>query len=283
MPRHFRDNDTLQREWSVLRHDPVLSLSSLDATFTSHAFARHWHDYYVIGLVEDGMQRFWCRRDTFITPRGGLILLNPGEAHTGEVAQDAAGFRYRALYPTLAHFAPLMAELGRPGQPPSFPAVRIDDAELATMVRQLHTALAEPAPPIEHETHYLALLATLTTRFGAERLQLPRAGPEPPVVAQAQAYLHAHATESVSLAALAQAVGMSPFHLVRVFRRTIGVPPHVYLESVRVRRAQELMACGTPLAEVAYAVGYSSQSHFTTRFRRIIGVTPGRYRADIRA
>ncbi|NJM07352.1 helix-turn-helix domain-containing protein, partial [Candidatus Gracilibacteria bacterium] len=48
---------------------------------------------------------------------------------------------------------------------------------------------------------------------------------------------------------------------------------------LRIRHAQQLIAAGLPLAEVAYAVGYSSQSHFTTRFRRIIGVTPGRYRA----
>jgi AraC-like DNA-binding protein len=273
-----------QREWSVLRHDSTLGLDALDAAFTTHAFARHWHDYYVIGLVEEGTQRFWCRRDTFFTPRGGLILLNPGEAHTGEAAQDAAGFRYRALYPTPAHLAPLMAELGRPGELPSFPAVRIDDAELAATVRQFHTALVEPArSALERETRYLALLAALVTRYGAERLHLPQAGNEPQVVAQAQAYLHAHAVEPVSLAALARAVGMSPFHLVRVFHRAVGVPPHVYLESVRVRHAQELIASGTPLAEVAYAVGYSSQSHFTTRFRRIIGVTPGRYRADIRA
>lgn len=134
------------REWSVLRHDSTLGLDALDAAFTTHAFARHWHDYYVVGLVEDGAQRFWCRRDTFFTPRGGLILLNPGEAHTGEAAQDVAGFRYRALYPTIAHLAPLMAELGRPDELPSFPAVRIDDAELAATVQQLHATLAEPAP-----------------------------------------------------------------------------------------------------------------------------------------
>lgn len=270
-----------QREWSQLHHDPALRLDALHAVFTTHAFARHWHDYYVVGLVEDGAQTFWCRRDTYLTPRGGLILLNPGEAHTGEAAAAAGGFTYRALYPTAAHLAPLMAELGRPGELPGFPAVRVDDAELAAQLRALHAELGSEAPPIARETRWLSVLAALITRYGAERLALPAAGREPRAVAVAQAYLEAHAAEPVALADLAAAVGLSPFHLVRVFRRAVGVPPHAYLESVRIRRAQQLLAAGLPLAEVAYAVGYSSQSHFTTRFRRVIGVTPGRYRAAL--
>lgn len=267
-----------RHEWSQHRRDPALDLEALHAVFTTHAFARHWHDYYVVGLVEEGAQRFWCRRDTHLTPRGGLILLNPGEAHTGEAAAGAAGFTYKALYPTAAHLAPLMDELGRPGELPSFPAVRVDDAELAAAIRRLHDALGGDGPPIARETQWLSVLAALVTRHGQARLALPRAGGEPRAVAQARAFLEANLAEPVTLGELAGAVGLSPFHLVRVFRRAVGVPPHVYLESARIRRAQQLIAAGAPLAEVAYAVGYSSQSHFTTRFRRVIGVTPGRYR-----
>lgn len=268
-----------QREWSTLRHDPALQLDALHAVFTTHAFARHWHDYYVVGLVEAGTQTFWCRRGNYATPRGGLILLNPGEAHTGEAADGAESFTYRALYPTPSHLAPLMAELGRPDALPSFPSVRVDDPALADAFRQLHRELDADSPPIARETRWLSVLATLITRYGAERLEPPSVGSEPRAVAQAQAYLHAHAAEPVSLATLAAEVSLSPFHLLRVFRRSIGVPPHTYLESVRIRQAQQLIAAGVPLAEVAYAVGYSSQSHFTTRFRRLLGVTPGRYRA----
>jgi AraC-like DNA-binding protein len=270
-----------QREWSVLQHDPDLRLDALRAVFTTHSFARHWHDYYVIGLVVEGAQTFWWRRATHLTPRGGLILLNPGEAHTGEAAAGAAGFTYRALYPTAAHLAPLMAELGRPGELPGFPSARVDDAALAGEIWRLHTELGGASPPIARETRWLRLLATLITRYGAERLALPAAGREPRAVARAQAYLDAHYAAPIALADVAAHVGLSPFHLVRVFHRAVGMPPHSYLESVRVRQAQGQIAAGVPLAEVAYAVGYSSQSHFTTRFRRIIGVTPGRYRASL--
>lgn len=266
-----------QQQWSALRHDDDLRLDALHAHFTTHAFARHWHEYYVIGLVEDGAQSFWCRRATYTTPRGGLILLNPGEPHTGQ-AMIEDGFTYRALYPTNAHVAQAMAELGRPGELPLFPLARIDDAPLAADVRALHAMLASAVSLLERETRWLTLLMALIMRYGAERLRLPWAGAEPRAVAMTRDYMETHYDQRITLAHLAQHAGLSPFHLVRVFRRATGMPPHMFLESVRIRHAQHLLARDMPPAEVACATGFSSQSHFTSRFRRIIGVTPARYR-----
>ncbi|HJZ47230.1 MAG TPA: AraC family transcriptional regulator [Roseiflexaceae bacterium] len=266
-----------RRQWSSLRHDTDLQLDALHASFTTYAFARHWHDYYVIGLVEDGAQSFWCRRATYTTPRGGLIVLNPGESHTGQAA-DERGFGYRALYPTSAHMAQVMAEFGRSEQLPQFPAVRIDAADLASSVRAFHAILDSAAPTIERQTHWLTLLTTLVLRYAADPLRLPVARSEPRAVAQIRAFLEAHYAERITLPTLAAEAGLSPFHLVRVFRRATGVPPHAYLESVRIKQAQQLLMQGLAPAQVAYDAGFSSQSHFTSRFQRIIGITPGRYR-----
>jgi AraC-like DNA-binding protein len=232
----------------------------------------------VIGLVEAGAQSFWCRNATYTTPPGGLILLNPGDPHTGEAA-ISSGFAYRALYPTLDHMAQAMAEFGRPNELPRFPAYRIDDPGLAEAVRALQHAIGGDHAPIERESRWLALLTTLIRRYGANRLDLPATGDEPRAVAGVRAYIEAHFAERLTLGVLAREVALSPFHLVRVFGRATGMPPHVYLESVRIRQAQQQLATGQPPADVAYATGFSSQSHFTSRFRQIIGVTPGAYRA----
>jgi AraC-like DNA-binding protein len=264
-------------QWSTLRRDADLQLDALHANFTTYAFARHWHDYYVIGLVEDGAQSFWCRRNTYTTPRGGLIVLNPGEAHTGQSAGES-GFAYRALYPTVAHMAQAMAEFGRPDQLPQFSAVRIDAADLASTVREFHSILDPATPPIERQSYWLALLTTLVRRYAADPLRLPAAGSEPRAVARVRALIDARFAERITLPALAAEAGLSPFHLIRVFRRATGVPPHAYLESVRIQHAQRLLMQGHSAAQVAYDVGFSSQSHFTDRFYRIIGITPGRYR-----
>jgi AraC-like DNA-binding protein len=263
--------------WSLLRHDPELAVDALEARFTTHAFARHWHTYYVIGLVEAGAQSFHCQHANHLTPPGGLILLNPGEAHTGE-AVTRSGFAYRALYPTAEHMAQALAELGQVTQLPVFRTIRVDDPQLRDLTRQVHASITAGEPPIARETRWLTLLTALLQHYGTERRKLCRAGTEPRAVAQARDYLEEHYAEPVRLAALAAHVHLSPYHLVRVFHRATGLPPHAYLESVRIRHAQRLLATGLAPAEVAYATGWSSQSHFTARFRRIIGITPGRYR-----
>lgn len=94
---------------------------------------------------------------------------------------------------------------------------------------------------------------------------------------EARAYIAAHYGDDLSLTILARLGGLSPFYFARVFRAEVGLPPHAYLESVRIGAARRLLAHGVPPATVAQATGFADQSHFTRRFRRVIGVPPGQY------
>ncbi|MCB0124536.1 MAG: helix-turn-helix transcriptional regulator, partial [Caldilineaceae bacterium] len=127
------------------------------------------------------------------------------------------------------------------------------------------------------ESQFLWLLVQLIERYGNQQPRHLLVGREDRAIARACDYLATHFTEGVSLTELAAETNLSRYHLLRTFRNTIGMPPHAYQESLRIRHAQKLLANATPLAEVAYAVGYSSQAHFTQRFKQIIGVTPGKY------
>ncbi len=82
---------------------------------------------------------------------------------------------------------------------------------------------------------------------------------------------------------LAQHVGLSPYYFLRVFRAEVGMPPYAYLESVRIGHAQKLIEAGMPLVTAAMDAGFSSQSHMTNSFKKIIGATPGQYAGQIRA
>lgn len=91
--------------------------------------------------------------------------------------------------------------------------------------------------------------------------------------------IEASLSHGVSLDELAEEVGLSRFHLARAFKASTGVPPHRYLTLRRVERAKELLRDPEkPLVEVALETGFSSQSHFTGRFREATGLTPLRYR-----
>ena len=92
-------------------------------------------------------------------------------------------------------------------------------------------------------------------------------------------YLEAHLSEQIRLTDMAAVVGMSPYHLCRIFKQSTGVAPHQWVLRQRIRSAQTLMGDrGLSLTDISYRVGFSSQAHFTTTFRKIAGMTPGQWR-----
>lgn len=79
---------------------------------------------------------------------------------------------------------------------------------------------------------------------------------------------------------VARAVGISPYHFIRLFRRTFGCTPGRYLRERRLTRARQLLASsGVPVTEVCFAVGFESLGSFCTLFRRSHGETPAAFRA----
>jgi AraC family transcriptional regulator len=93
-------------------------------------------------------------------------------------------------------------------------------------------------------------------------------------------YIHEHLDAELSLDHLASVVRMSPYHFARLFKSSTGLPPHQYVIAQRVERAKGLLrdAERFPLADIAAEVGFSSQSHFTRHFKRLVGVTPRLFR-----
>jgi AraC-like DNA-binding protein len=96
-------------------------------------------------------------------------------------------------------------------------------------------------------------------------------------------YVEAHLNNRIELVELSAIAGLSVFHFAREFKQSAGVTPHYYLMRRRVERAKELLAStDLSLSEIAFATGFSDQSHFTRHFRQMIGMTPGQFRRSLR-
>ena len=275
--------NTRLHEWSHLHHHNQLQLNSLHAFYRVHAYPRHSHDYYVIALVDQGVQSFLCAGNRFVTPANGLILLNPAETHTGEPV-DENGFSYRAFYPTAEHMATAGYELtGSPRPAPHFSTPRADDRELAHALRALHMALTGGASDLECESRLIWSLVQLVKRYGDRHPAELRAGNERAAIEKARRYIHDQYAQAISLSELASHVHLSRYYLLRAFRNEVGMPPHAYLETTPFQRAQPLIPKGPPPPRVPHRVGYSTQTLFPRRFKQIIGVTPGVYAEQTQA
>jgi AraC family transcriptional regulator len=98
----------------------------------------------------------------------------------------------------------------------------------------------------------------------------------PRAVTQALGFIHENYSRALRLEDIAAAANLSLYHLTRVFKKAVGTTPHRYLVQVRIHSARLLLAAGArSLADVAVAVGFADQSHFTREFKRVLGVTPG--------
>ncbi|HTZ37597.1 MAG TPA: AraC family transcriptional regulator [Stellaceae bacterium] len=117
----------------------------------------------------------------------------------------------------------------------------------------------------------------------------PPTGPRPKVAELARwrlrrviEYVEANLGEPVSLADLASAAGLTRMHFAAQFRAATGLPPHEYLLRRRVERAQEMLAENkTSLVEIALTVGFQTQSHFTSVFKRFVGQPPRAWRQSL--
>ena len=95
-------------------------------------------------------------------------------------------------------------------------------------------------------------------------------------------YIEEHLEGDLSIHALAEVVGLSPQHFAVLFRESMGFTPHQYVNRRRVERAQHLLADpDLSLVNISMTCGFSSQSQFTTLFRRLVGMTPGRFRSEL--
>jgi len=86
--------------------------------------------------------------------------------------------------------------------------------------------------------------------------------------------------QPLDLTKLASAAGMSKFHFLRCFASAYGVTPSAYLTERRIERAQDLLrATNLTVTEVCGLVGYASLGSFSSRFTRLVGVSPSAYQA----
>lgn len=270
----------VDEETTFWREPKLDDLELLRARFVTHSFAPHAHDTFAIGVIEEGAESFRYRGAEHVAPAGSVVLINPGEIHTGQAAV-AGGWTYRMLYPTAAIVQQAAAQVaGRPQPIPFFGEPVVQDAMVAGLLRGLHRTLEHSADPLLRESLFLTAMAQLVVRH---------ADAPPPVaaprrarasVASARRFLDQHHAEQPSLEQLAQHVGLSPFHLLRIFRQEVGITPHAYLTNVRVLHARQLLAAGIKPADVALRTGFADQSHLTRTFKRVVGVPPGQYARD---
>ena len=259
-------------------------LDLLTARIGRRHYAPHTHDEYAIGVTVDGLETMRYRGEKIYSAAGSVVVLEPGEAHTGGPARPE-GFAYLCLYPGAELLAAATtADPGPARAEPHFRDPIIDDARLGEALQQAHRALRAGEDPLEGESRLLGVLGALVRRHAVHGPDAApqRARPDADRIArQVASRLSDELTAPPTLAEMAADLGLSRYQLLRAFRTAMGMPPYAWLAQHRVTRARTLLDLGHRPADAATLVGFADQAHLTRWFRRVLGVTPGAYRNSV--
>lgn len=256
------------------------NLELLYAKYTHQSFAKHMHEGFAIGVIEQGGLRFSYRKKKNIASPGCINLVIPGEAHDG-TAVSSEGWAYRMFYLDSALMEQAVYELsGKTGKLPFFAAGVIQDNSMADFIRNFHVRLEkekEKMPIMEQESMLLAMLTGFITRHATQKVGAKSLASNNRAVTITREFIEDNYMQNISLQELSRLCTLSPFHLLRTFKESVGVPPHIYLKQVRIKRAKAFLAQGFSLSYAAQETGFADQSHFARQFKQITGITPKTY------
>ena len=222
------------------------------------------------------------RRET--TAKGDIAFL-PADVPT--MFRPAKDDPHRILLYSYLVFEPsYLAELALSngiGRPLDFiPTFATPDPFLHEITAALTSAprIKDPAGNLFIESLLNSACARILHTYAAARYRLsgpPRLTDDQ--LRRAIDYIYDHMGEALDLGSISRAAGLSAFHFARLFKAATGDSPFQFVTRTRMERAKELLRkTRLPISDIAERVGYRQPSHFSARFRSVLGFRPDAYR-----
>lgn len=245
-----------------------------------HRFDSHSHDDYSIIAITGGRKRVTIEGRAHDVAPGQIILIPPGTTHEcGPIKGERWSFVSSYLSP--AAVAQYMHNPAFANAPPRLQNV-LNAPILARHYVAKHATSRADAVGLECWDAVGQLFVTATNTHFSE----PKARLSPGSRRRVAIYQQVFANgthDHVDLNDLAALGGVSPYQVIRDFKKVCNMTPTQYVRSERIRKARAMLAIGEGLAEISLELGFSDQSHFTREFRKVCGVTPGVYQRAVQS
>ncbi len=269
----MKSNPAIQSQTIYWKPEGIEGVECFRTCKLRHQYSRHSHDAYAIGVIESGVGVNEYSNGTCYFPAGDIVVMNPDMAHTGS-SLGGKPLSYRMFYIDCQTFEYIL-----PDQrvQPYFPDPSIHDNLWAGKLKYLHKLFEDRSTSLlEKQTKFVEILSSFAAKFSKPGVS-HEIGKESRAVRIIKQLLEEHYQEDVSIDDLVAITGLNRHYLIRAFKKAVGIPPHAYLNQIRVRHSKELLRSGKPIADTAADLGFADQSHFTRHFKRITGVTPNKY------
>lgn len=248
----------------------------------------HCHDHIEIFLSVNGGKSFIIDDKIYDMKPGDLFVNNQLEVHRTiaepgkKYERYVLSFHHEFLQPFCTPESDLLHYVYR--RPEGFSnKISLSETRLKEFMGLLcrYEGLCndEFANDVLRRMVFVELLA-LTARFYQESIGIPAATLSPATldpIGRLLEYISANITEELNLDILADEIGMSKFHLCKIFKAKTGTTINKYIVTRRIAEAKHLLMQGAPVTDACYRSGFNDLSHFIRTFHNAVGVPPGKY------
>lgn len=236
------------------------------------------HPCFSVSYVKKGSFGYRFRGESFELVAGSILIGHPGDEYMCTHDHVCGGDECLSfqLTPELVESLGDGKRVWTIGAVPPLPELMVL-GELAQAAAQSKVDVGMDEAALLFAARFVELAS------GRKRKSLDARARDRRRAVAAALWLEAHAHQSIDLDSAAREAGLSQFHFLRLFSTVLGVTPHQYLVSSRLRRAARMLVDDDrPVSDVALDVGYNDLSNFVRTFHRVAGVSPGRFRQAAR-
>ena len=243
---------------------------------STESYKDHYHSELSIGAVTQGATTMHLQGENYLVTTGSLVVIGPDTVHSCNPKEGSRSYlmAYFDAGWCLALQRDILGEYDEL-QLPEMPVV--NNPALFSRLLSLANNLNQPG--------FVLSFSEQLTGFVADLLQLndqcfkKNTPISPAYIDEIKVLLTHSLDENITLQQLAAKVGYNPYHLLRSFKKNVGLTPHEYRLNVRIDRAKKLLKRGLSPAAVAAETGFVDQSHFHRTFRQFAAATPGQYQS----
>jgi AraC-like DNA-binding protein len=273
MPEH-PTNLNIENKIKLWRPDSD-AYELLIASGITRSMPRQISQEYMIGVIEQGQANVTYRGKSYNIDGGCFMLLHPGESFSREGSTKHP----RTVRMLLAEPQFLKRQISNlkatDTELPQFKHTIDSNYKIVKAFSKIHRALENASTRLERDCWLQEIVALLLKHCIAEDAQQPLSSQESERIKLVKTLLTERFKENISLDELATHIKLSPYRLNRIFSLEVGIPPHAFLNQIRVRHAKIMLEQGVPIAETAIESGFYDQAHLTRHFKRLMGFTPG--------
>ncbi len=236
----------------------------------------HFHEELQLILSEHRLITYGLKGMTSISPLVSIFAIEPEVPHSAQVESRQPGWGpLRTLLVPRAAFQIYLGESLK--LPLTFSSPVLNATDLTRWLRRTHDAITRTGDEFASESTLATCLShiALQTKESPSDLRTRRAQSKMRTVRE---HLGSDLAGPLSLSEISAGVQLSPYHVIREFRRQFGLSPHAFRMQLRVWRARDLLLSGQTISDAAQMTGFSDHAHLTRSFHRLIGVPPSRYR-----